>query len=287
MAWISVREMVADLAIESRHEDVAEAARRFAHDGVDAILALAGGDELEHALETLRREAGLRIQMVSRRRSQRIRRRNVTVEAAKLKVPIAEAFPLVKAAKAHRRLTEGHVLGEMVPTNPRTVIARDAASFIAPASKEKDQKLMIVMAAGDARRRFQVCSANPIAGTANSAPNWRATMKSDSEIERDVKERTQVEPLYFLDATDIGVSVTKGVVTLTGFVKSYFDKYEAETAAKRVAGVVGVANDIEVRIPSVDKRPDPDIARDAVSAPQGSAAVLVGAYQRWSSRMPG
>ena len=49
-----VREMVADLAVDSRHEDVAEAARRFAHDGVDAILALAGGDELEHALETLR-----------------------------------------------------------------------------------------------------------------------------------------------------------------------------------------------------------------------------------------
>jgi osmotically-inducible protein OsmY len=145
------------------------------------------------------------------------------------------------------------------------VIARDAASFIAPASKEKDQKLMIVMAAGDARRRFQVCSANPIAGTVNSAPNWRATMKSDSEIERDVKEELKWNP-YLLDATDIGVSVTKGVVTLTGFVKSYFDRYEAETAAKRVAGVVGVANDIEVRIPSVDKRPDPDIARDAVSA---------------------
>src|SRR3984893_9597264 len=89
-------------------------------------------------------------------------------------------------------------------------------------------------------------------------------MKSDSEIERDVKEELKWNP--DLDATDIGVSVTKGVVTLTGFVKSYFDRYEAETAAKRVAGVVGVANDIEVRIPNVDERPDPDIARDAVSA---------------------
>jgi osmotically-inducible protein OsmY len=89
-------------------------------------------------------------------------------------------------------------------------------------------------------------------------------MKSDSEIERDVKEELKWNP--DLDATDIGLSVSKSVVTLTGFVKSYFDRYEAEQAAKRVAGVVGVANDIEVRIPNVDERPDPDIARDAVAA---------------------
>jgi osmotically-inducible protein OsmY len=89
-------------------------------------------------------------------------------------------------------------------------------------------------------------------------------MKSDSEIERDVKEELSWNP--DLDATDIAVSAKKGVVTLTGFVKSYTDKYEAEAAAKRVSGVVAVANDIEVRMPSVDERPDPEIARDAVAA---------------------
>ena len=89
-------------------------------------------------------------------------------------------------------------------------------------------------------------------------------MKSDSEIERDVKAELEWDP--DLDASDIAVSVKKGVVTLAGFVKSYTDKYEAEAAAKRVAGVVGVANDLEVRMPSVDERPDPDIARDAVAA---------------------
>jgi osmotically-inducible protein OsmY len=89
-------------------------------------------------------------------------------------------------------------------------------------------------------------------------------MKSDSEIERDVKEELEWHP--DLDATDIAVSVKTGVLSLTGFVKSYTDKYEAEAAAKRVAGVVGVANDLEVRLPSVDERPDPDIARDAVAA---------------------
>jgi osmotically-inducible protein OsmY len=91
-----------------------------------------------------------------------------------------------------------------------------------------------------------------------------ASMRSDSEIERDVKDEFQWEP--DLDATDIAVSVKQGVVTLAGFVRSYTDKYEAEAAAKRVAGVVGLANDLEVRMPSVDERPDPDIARDAVAA---------------------
>jgi osmotically-inducible protein OsmY len=91
-----------------------------------------------------------------------------------------------------------------------------------------------------------------------------AIMRSDAEIERDVKEELQWDP--DLDASDIAVSVKDGVLTLMGYVKSYTDKYEAEAAAKRVAGVVAVANDLEVRLPSVDERPDPDIARDAVSA---------------------
>jgi osmotically-inducible protein OsmY len=69
-----------------------------------------------------------------------------------------------------------------------------------------------------------------------------------------------------IDPTDIAVAVKNGVVTLTGFVRSYGQKYEAEKAAKRVAGVVGLANDLEVRLPGVDERPDPDIARDAVAA---------------------
>jgi osmotically-inducible protein OsmY len=89
-------------------------------------------------------------------------------------------------------------------------------------------------------------------------------MKTDSEIERDVKEELRWSP--DLDAKDIAITVNDGVVTLAGFVRSYTDKYEAELAAKHVAGVRGVANDIEVRMPSVDERPDPDIARDAVSA---------------------
>jgi osmotically-inducible protein OsmY len=89
-------------------------------------------------------------------------------------------------------------------------------------------------------------------------------MKSDSEIKKDVEDELRWEP--DLDATDIAVAAKDGVVTLTGFVPSYAQKFLAEKVAKRVAGVVGVANDIEVRVPAIDQRPDPDIARDAVNA---------------------
>ena len=89
-------------------------------------------------------------------------------------------------------------------------------------------------------------------------------MKSDSEIERDVRDELKWDP--DLDADDIAVSVKNGVVTLAGFTKSYTDSWKAEAAAKRVAGVLAVANDIEVRLPEIDRRPDPDIARDAVTA---------------------
>ena len=89
-------------------------------------------------------------------------------------------------------------------------------------------------------------------------------MRTDHVIEADVKQELEFDP--DLDATNIAVSVKDGVVTLAGFVKSFFDKYEAETAAKRVVGVQGVANDLEVRLPAVDERPEPDIARDAIAA---------------------
>jgi osmotically-inducible protein OsmY len=88
-------------------------------------------------------------------------------------------------------------------------------------------------------------------------------MRSDSDIRRDVEDELRWTP--DLDPTDIAVAVNTGVVTLAGFVRSFMQKYQAETAAKRVAGVIGVANDLEVRLPGIDERPDPEIARDAIA----------------------
>ena len=89
-------------------------------------------------------------------------------------------------------------------------------------------------------------------------------MRLDSDIRRDVEDELRWDP--DIDATDIAVAVNNSVVALTGFVRSYSQRTQAERDAKRVAGVVGVANDIEVRLPVIDQRPDPDIVRDAVSA---------------------
>jgi osmotically-inducible protein OsmY len=88
-------------------------------------------------------------------------------------------------------------------------------------------------------------------------------MRSDHDIRRDVEDELRWDP--DLDPTDIAVAVNSGVVTLAGFVRSYMQKYQAEAAAKRVAGAVGVVNDLEVRLPGIDERPDPEIARDAIA----------------------
>jgi osmotically-inducible protein OsmY len=94
----------------------------------------------------------------------------------------------------------------------------------------------------------------------------RFDMRTDIDIKRDVEEELRQDP--DIDATDIAVAVKNGVVTLSGFVRSYAQKLEAEHTAKRVIGVKGLANDIEVRLPIFNQRPDPEIARDAVSAIQ-------------------
>ena len=68
-----------------------------------------------------------------------------------------------------------------------------------------------------------------------------------------------------VDSTDIALSVKNGVVSLTGYACNYSQKLQAEADAKRISGVMAVANDIEVRLASIDARPDPDIARDLVA----------------------
>jgi osmotically-inducible protein OsmY len=102
------------------------------------------------------------------------------------------------------------------------------------------------------------------AQTALQAETRGGDMRSDSDIKRDVEAELQSDPT--VDATDIALAVKNGVVTLTGFVRSYSEKLEAEAAAERVAGVVGLANDLEVRLSAADQRPDPEIACDAVAA---------------------
>lgn len=84
--------------------------------------------------------------------------------------------------------------------------------------------------------------------------------RSDEFIRDDVVFELKWDPK--ITSKDIAVAVKDGVVTLSGFVPSYYEKDVAEKAAKRVYGVRGVANDIEVKLATT--RTDPEIARDVV-----------------------
>lgn len=87
---------------------------------------------------------------------------------------------------------------------------------------------------------------------------------ADNDLQRQVESELFACP--DVDETDIAVKVTDGAVTLTGFARSFFDKFGAEDAVKRVRGVTAVANDIEVRPRGPAAVTDPEIARAAVAA---------------------
>ena len=89
-------------------------------------------------------------------------------------------------------------------------------------------------------------------------------MRVDNDIRRDVEAELKWAP--DVSETDIAVKVTGGVVTLTGYAMSAYEKYRAEVAVKRVRGVAAVANDLGVRAPLGGMPTDPEIARDAVFA---------------------
>lgn len=87
-------------------------------------------------------------------------------------------------------------------------------------------------------------------------------MNSDLLIQQRVIDELAFEPS--VNAAHIGVSVHTGVVTLSGHVASYVEKFAAERAARRVKGVSAVAQDLEVRLPSDRKTADDEIAARTV-----------------------
>ena len=89
-------------------------------------------------------------------------------------------------------------------------------------------------------------------------------MKTDQEIQADVQAELRTDPS--VDASQIGVAVKDGVVTLTGTIPSFAERWSAERAAKRVYGVEAVADELEVRLPHTSQRTDAEIARVALDA---------------------
>ncbi|WP_454883296.1 BON domain-containing protein [Sphingomonas oryzagri] len=84
-------------------------------------------------------------------------------------------------------------------------------------------------------------------------------MTTDSQLQHDVLAELQWDPA--VDHTHIGVTVSDGIVTLSGFAISYMEKVAAEKVARRVAGVRGIAEEIKVRFPADRKTGDAEIAK--------------------------
>lgn len=87
---------------------------------------------------------------------------------------------------------------------------------------------------------------------------------TNNELKQHVQSALDWEPS--VDATDIGVSVDEGVVTLRGNVASYMEKLMAERVVLRVYGVKALANDLVVHVASGYERTDTEIAQAALAA---------------------
>lgn len=84
-------------------------------------------------------------------------------------------------------------------------------------------------------------------------------MKSDVQIHTDVIQELKWDPS--INHEHIGVAVMDGIVTLSGTVPSFAEKFAAEKIAKRVYGAKAVVEKIEVKLPGSLKRDDQAIAK--------------------------
>ena len=97
---------------------------------------------------------------------------------------------------------------------------------------------------------------------------------TDNDLKQQVQNALDWEPS--IDTTDVGISAHEGVVTLRGCVHTYGEKQTAERVALRVFGVRGVANDLDVRLPTSFERTDTEVAQAALTALSWNSVVPTG-----------
>jgi osmotically-inducible protein OsmY len=111
-------------------------------------------------------------------------------------------------------------------------------------------------------RRDFVGSQPAVRHSGERSEQTRNNMNNDMQLQRSVQEELNWEPS--VTAAHIGVAAKDGVITLSGHVTTYVEKYAAEKAAGRVKGVKAVAEELEVRLPFETKRTDDEIAGAAI-----------------------
>ena len=96
-------------------------------------------------------------------------------------------------------------------------------------------------------------------------------MKTDTQLRNDIQAELNWAP--DVKTSDIGVIVKDGVVTLTGHLASYAEKYAVERAVQRVHGVRALAIELSVKLPFDNQRTDADIAMAAERALEWNVLV--------------
>lgn len=96
-------------------------------------------------------------------------------------------------------------------------------------------------------------------------------MKTDAQLKKDISDELEWEPS--VNATHIGVSVDRGVVTLTGHIDTYAEKAAIERAVQRVQGVQAIALELDVKLAPNHQRSDTELAQSLQSALQAQALV--------------
>ena len=98
-------------------------------------------------------------------------------------------------------------------------------------------------------------------------------MKSDAMLRSDIVAELNFDPAITTAATDIGIIVKDGVVTLTGHPASHAEKHAIERAAQRVRGVKALAIEMSVKLAPNFERTDADIALAAERALEWNVLV--------------
>jgi len=89
-------------------------------------------------------------------------------------------------------------------------------------------------------------------------------MKSDAQLKKDVEAELEWDPS--INATEVGVAVKDGVVTLSGHLDTFMEKYQVEKVVQRVAGVRAVAVELDVKLTAGSARSDSEIAHAVETA---------------------
>ena len=100
---------------------------------------------------------------------------------------------------------------------------------------------------------------------------------NDSTLRQDIIDELDFDPS--IDAAHIGVAVEDGIVTLTGHLCTYAEKALVEDVVRRIKGVRGIAQEIEIRPSGTHKTADDEIARRALDMINWNTRIPDGAIQ--------